>query len=221
MDHWFEETIANGNSNSVEFFRRGTNRPEDIMVEGLGSKQDSPITSKKRGRTEAPKEDVTVQKKQRIKSLVSKSRVYRRNLKKRNKKRLKERQESLSIEWDHILIVDDDELFDGYPWGRVAFELLVEFMNRASSAPEGCTYQSSAPEGCTYQSSAPEGHTYQSCAPEGRTSQSSAPEGRTSQSSAPEGCTYQSCAPEGCTYQSCAPEGCTYQSSAPEGCTYP
>uniref|UniRef100_A0A9I9EIM1 DUF1985 domain-containing protein n=1 Tax=Cucumis melo TaxID=3656 RepID=A0A9I9EIM1_CUCME len=41
------------------------------------------------------------------------------------------RQESLSIEWDYILMVDDDELFDGYAWGRVAFELLVEFMNRA------------------------------------------------------------------------------------------
>ncbi|KAA0039580.1 protein Ycf2-like [Cucumis melo var. makuwa] len=28
-------------------------------------------------------------------------------------------------------MVDDDEVFDGYPWGRVAFELLVDFMNRA------------------------------------------------------------------------------------------
>uniref|UniRef100_A0A9I9ED32 Uncharacterized protein n=1 Tax=Cucumis melo TaxID=3656 RepID=A0A9I9ED32_CUCME len=31
---------------------------------------------------------------------------------------------------DHIIMVDDDELFDGYPCGRVTFELLVEFMNR-------------------------------------------------------------------------------------------
>ena len=36
----------------------------------------------------------------------------------------------LSVEWDHIIMVDDDEVFDGYPWGRVAFELLVDFMNR-------------------------------------------------------------------------------------------
>ncbi|KAA0026144.1 protein Ycf2-like [Cucumis melo var. makuwa] len=27
-------------------------------------------------------------------------------------------------------MVDDDELFDEYPWGRFPFELLVEFMNR-------------------------------------------------------------------------------------------
>uniref|UniRef100_A0A9I9DYQ9 Protein Ycf2-like n=2 Tax=Cucumis melo TaxID=3656 RepID=A0A9I9DYQ9_CUCME len=39
------------------------------MVEGSGSKQDNLITSKKRGRIEPQKEDVTVQKKQRIKSL--------------------------------------------------------------------------------------------------------------------------------------------------------
>uniref|UniRef100_A0A9I9EJI1 Protein Ycf2-like n=1 Tax=Cucumis melo TaxID=3656 RepID=A0A9I9EJI1_CUCME len=41
------------------------------------------------------------------------------------------KQECLSVEWDHIIMVDDDEVFDGYPWGRVAFELLVDFMNRA------------------------------------------------------------------------------------------
>ncbi|KAA0035989.1 protein Ycf2-like [Cucumis melo var. makuwa] len=40
------------------------------------------------------------------------------------------KQECLSVEWDHITMVDDDEVFDGYPWGRVAFELLVNFMNR-------------------------------------------------------------------------------------------
>ncbi|KAA0054156.1 protein Ycf2-like [Cucumis melo var. makuwa] len=40
------------------------------------------------------------------------------------------KQECLSIEWDHIIMVDDDEVFDGYPWGRVAFEFLVDFMNR-------------------------------------------------------------------------------------------
>lgn len=31
-------------------------------------------------------------------------------------------------------MVDDDELFDGYPWERVAFDLLVEFMNRGVSS---------------------------------------------------------------------------------------
>uniref|UniRef100_A0A9I9E5G9 DUF1985 domain-containing protein n=1 Tax=Cucumis melo TaxID=3656 RepID=A0A9I9E5G9_CUCME len=36
----------------------------------------------------------------------------------------------LSVEWDHIIMVDDDEVFDGYPWGRVAFEILMDFMNR-------------------------------------------------------------------------------------------
>ncbi|TYK13893.1 protein Ycf2-like [Cucumis melo var. makuwa] len=41
------------------------------------------------------------------------------------------KQEYLSVDWDHIIMVDDDEVFDGYPWGRVAFELLVDFMNRA------------------------------------------------------------------------------------------
>ncbi|TYK23840.1 protein Ycf2-like [Cucumis melo var. makuwa] len=40
------------------------------------------------------------------------------------------KQECLSVDWDHIIMVDDDEVFDGYPWGRVAFELLVDFMNR-------------------------------------------------------------------------------------------
>ncbi|KAA0064135.1 protein Ycf2-like [Cucumis melo var. makuwa] len=40
------------------------------------------------------------------------------------------KQECLSIDWDHIIMVDDDEVFDGYPWGRVSFELLVDFMNR-------------------------------------------------------------------------------------------
>ncbi|KAA0054652.1 protein Ycf2-like [Cucumis melo var. makuwa] len=40
------------------------------------------------------------------------------------------KQESLSIEWVHILMANDDELFDGYPWGRVAFDLLLEVMNR-------------------------------------------------------------------------------------------
>ena len=46
-------------------------RIKNIKVEGLGNKRDSPVTSKKRGRTEPPKEDVTVQKKQKIKSLVN------------------------------------------------------------------------------------------------------------------------------------------------------
>ena len=30
----------------------------------------------------------------------------------------------------NILMVDDDELFDSYPWRMVAFDLLLEFMNR-------------------------------------------------------------------------------------------
>ena len=46
-------------------------RTKDIMAEGSEGKRESPGTSKKRGRTEAPKEDVTVQKKQRIKILVN------------------------------------------------------------------------------------------------------------------------------------------------------
>ena len=44
------------------------------------------------------------------------------------------RQESLSIEWDYVLMVDDDELFGSYPWRRVAFDLLLEFMNRLVSS---------------------------------------------------------------------------------------
>uniref|UniRef100_A0A9I9E975 DUF1985 domain-containing protein n=1 Tax=Cucumis melo TaxID=3656 RepID=A0A9I9E975_CUCME len=40
------------------------------------------------------------------------------------------KQECLGVEWDHIIMVDDDEVFDGYLWGRVTFELLVDFMNR-------------------------------------------------------------------------------------------
>uniref|UniRef100_A0A9I9E5C4 DUF1985 domain-containing protein n=1 Tax=Cucumis melo TaxID=3656 RepID=A0A9I9E5C4_CUCME len=40
------------------------------------------------------------------------------------------KQECLSVDWDNIIMVDDDEVFDGYPWGRVAFELLVDFMNK-------------------------------------------------------------------------------------------
>ena len=45
-------------------------RTEDIMAEGSGGKRESPGTSKKRVRTETKKEEATVQKKQRIKSLV-------------------------------------------------------------------------------------------------------------------------------------------------------
>ena len=40
------------------------------------------------------------------------------------------RQESLSIEWYHVLTVDDDKLFHSYPWGKVAFDLLLDFMNK-------------------------------------------------------------------------------------------
>ncbi|TYK19697.1 protein Ycf2-like [Cucumis melo var. makuwa] len=36
------------------------------------------------------------------------------------------KQECLGVEWDHIIMVDDDEVFDGYLWGRVTFELLLE-----------------------------------------------------------------------------------------------
>ncbi|KAA0035754.1 protein Ycf2-like [Cucumis melo var. makuwa] len=52
-------------------------RTEDIMAEGSGGKRESPGTSKNRVRTETKKEEATVQKKQRIKSLVSRKRVYR------------------------------------------------------------------------------------------------------------------------------------------------
>uniref|UniRef100_A0A9I9E5K0 Uncharacterized protein n=1 Tax=Cucumis melo TaxID=3656 RepID=A0A9I9E5K0_CUCME len=71
-EHWFEKPIANMDSNSVKFSRRGINhRPEDTMVEGSGSKRESSITSKKRGRNEPPKEDAIVKKKQTIKSLYN------------------------------------------------------------------------------------------------------------------------------------------------------
>uniref|UniRef100_A0A9I9EGQ6 Protein Ycf2-like n=1 Tax=Cucumis melo TaxID=3656 RepID=A0A9I9EGQ6_CUCME len=52
-------------------------RTENIMAEGSRGKRESPETSKKRVRTEMKKEEATVQKKQRIKSLVSRRRVYR------------------------------------------------------------------------------------------------------------------------------------------------
>ncbi|KAA0042300.1 protein Ycf2-like [Cucumis melo var. makuwa] len=47
------------------------------MGEGSGSKRESPGTTKKRVRTETKKDEANVQKKQRIKSLVSWTRVYR------------------------------------------------------------------------------------------------------------------------------------------------
>ncbi|KAA0042311.1 hypothetical protein E6C27_scaffold824G001090 [Cucumis melo var. makuwa] len=46
------------------------------------------------------------------------------------------KQECLSVDWDHIIMGDDGEIFDGYSWGRVAFELLVDFMNRGARAFE-------------------------------------------------------------------------------------
>uniref|UniRef100_A0A9I9EJ17 Uncharacterized protein n=1 Tax=Cucumis melo TaxID=3656 RepID=A0A9I9EJ17_CUCME len=52
-------------------------RTEDIMAEGSGGKRESLGTSKKRVRTETKKEEATVQKKQRIKSLVSRRRVHK------------------------------------------------------------------------------------------------------------------------------------------------
>lgn len=51
------------------------------------------------------------------------------------------KQENLHIEWKHILLVDDDDLFDRYPCGRVAFNLLIEFMNRAAGCKEHMVYQ--------------------------------------------------------------------------------
>ena len=33
-------------------------------------------------------------------------------------------------------MVDNGELFDRYPWGRVAFDLLVDFMNRVVTKQE-------------------------------------------------------------------------------------
>uniref|UniRef100_A0A9I9EER7 Protein Ycf2-like n=1 Tax=Cucumis melo TaxID=3656 RepID=A0A9I9EER7_CUCME len=84
-------------------------RPEDTKVEGSGNKRDNSITLKKMGRTKSSKEDVTVEKKQRIKSLVlessllmlwsmkvSKSLVYRRKLE--EKKQKDENTESESVE---------------------------------------------------------------------------------------------------------------------------
>uniref|UniRef100_A0A9I9E4X6 Protein Ycf2-like n=1 Tax=Cucumis melo TaxID=3656 RepID=A0A9I9E4X6_CUCME len=167
-------------------------RTEDIMAEGSGGKRESPGTSKKRMRTETKKEEATVQKKQRIKSLVSRKRVYRGKGKKQKEVEGKDDTESESekekkvheeeeVEEDEQADdqedeekqdeeekdeeeegetavgedsnsstseippdtrkrsktrekrkkVNDDEVFDGYPWGIVAFDLLVDFMNRA------------------------------------------------------------------------------------------
>ncbi|KAA0033297.1 protein Ycf2-like [Cucumis melo var. makuwa] len=60
-------------------------RTEDIMAEGSGGKKESPGTSKKRVRTKTKKEEATVHKKQRIKCLVSRKRVYRGKGKKQKK----------------------------------------------------------------------------------------------------------------------------------------
>ncbi|TYJ97200.1 protein Ycf2-like [Cucumis melo var. makuwa] len=164
-------------------------RTEDIMAEGSGGKRESPGTSKKRVRTETKKEEATVQKKQRIKSLVSRKRVYRGKGKKQKEVegkrmckpkstsqlqfliggrvlrfglrefalitglrcheipdinhedikgggRLKgvyfENLKTVTRQYLNVMFnINDDEVFDGYPWGRVAFELLVDFMNRA------------------------------------------------------------------------------------------
>uniref|UniRef100_A0A9I9E7X6 Uncharacterized protein n=1 Tax=Cucumis melo TaxID=3656 RepID=A0A9I9E7X6_CUCME len=59
----------------------GITEPEDTMVEGSGSKRDSLITSKKRGRNEPPKED----------AIVSKSQVYRRKYEKKKQEEIKEK----------------------------------------------------------------------------------------------------------------------------------
>lgn len=35
-------------------------------------------------------------------------------------------QDCVNVNMDHIIMVDDESLFNTYPWGRVAFELLVD-----------------------------------------------------------------------------------------------
>lgn len=36
--------------------------------------------------------------------------------------------------YDHVLMVDDEDLFRTYPWGRLVFELLVNAMHKAASS---------------------------------------------------------------------------------------
>ncbi|KAL0556397.1 hypothetical protein IC582_004910 [Cucumis melo] len=63
----------------VEYLSSSSNeRPKDPMVEGSGSKQESPNTSRKKKRNEPPKEDTAMNKKLKIKRLVSKRQFMRR-----------------------------------------------------------------------------------------------------------------------------------------------
>lgn len=44
------------------------------------------------------------------------------------------RQDTVNVEMDHILMIDDDELFNNYPWGKVAFDMLVDYMRKATTS---------------------------------------------------------------------------------------
>lgn len=41
------------------------------------------------------------------------------------------RQEKVYIVMNHILIIDDEDVFNSYSWGRVAFQLLATYMKKA------------------------------------------------------------------------------------------
>lgn len=41
------------------------------------------------------------------------------------------RKDNVNVNMDHIIMVDDEKLFDTYPWGRLAFDLIVEYMHEA------------------------------------------------------------------------------------------
>lgn len=41
------------------------------------------------------------------------------------------KQHTVNVNMEHIEMVDDEELFNNYPWGRLAFELLVDYMQKA------------------------------------------------------------------------------------------
>ena len=44
------------------------------------------------------------------------------------------KQDNVCVDIDHVLMVDDEELCRTYPWGRLAFDLLVNAMHKAASS---------------------------------------------------------------------------------------
>uniref|UniRef100_A0A9I9CKF4 Uncharacterized protein n=1 Tax=Cucumis melo TaxID=3656 RepID=A0A9I9CKF4_CUCME len=94
------------------------------MVEGSGSKRDSPITSKKKGRNESPKEDATVWKKQRIKSLVSKCSIYRRKCEEKKEEEIEKKKntESEEVEQGEEEVKQGEEDNDGKREGEIVVD---------------------------------------------------------------------------------------------------